>query len=96
MNWAILIVSGAMEAVWAVALERAEGFTKLIPSIIFIAALAASMLGLSHAVRSIPLGTAYAVWVASAPPSPSSTAWRRASSRSAGSRWRFSSGSWAA
>ncbi len=63
MNWAILIVSGAMEAVWAVALERAEGFTKLIPSIIFIAALAASMLGLSHAVRSIPLGTAYAVWV---------------------------------
>ena len=63
MNWAILIVSGAMEAVWAVALERAEGFTKLIPSIIFIVALAASMFGLSHAVRSIPLGTAYAVWV---------------------------------
>ena len=45
------------------ALERAEGFTKLIPSIIFIVALAASMFGLSHAVRSIPLGTAYAVWV---------------------------------
>lgn len=63
MNWVILIVSGAMEAVWAVALERAEGFTKLIPSIIFIVALAASMFGLSHAVRSIPLGTAYAVWV---------------------------------
>lgn len=63
MNWAILIVSGAMEAVWAVTLERAEGFTKLIPSIIFIVALAASMFGLSHAVRSIPLGTAYTVWV---------------------------------
>ena len=63
MDWVILVVSGAMEAVWAQALDRSEGFTQLAPSIVFIVALAASMLGLSHAVRTIPLGTAYAVWV---------------------------------
>ena len=63
MDWAILVASGAMEAVWALALDRAEGFTKLVPSIVFLIALAASMLGLSHAVRTIPIGTAYAVWV---------------------------------
>ena len=63
MDWVILVVSGAMEAVWAQALDRSEGFTQPIPSIVFLVALAASMLGLSHAVRTIPLGTAYAVWV---------------------------------
>ena len=63
MSWLVLIASGCMEAVWAVALDHAQGFTKPLPTIVFIAALAASMLGLSHAVRSIPLGTAYAVWV---------------------------------
>ena len=63
MDWIILVVSGAMEAVWAQALDRSEGFTQLVPSIVFLVALAASMLGLSHAVRTIPLGTAYAVWV---------------------------------
>ena len=63
MDWVILVVSGAMEAVWAQALDRSEGFTQLVPSIVFLVALAASMLGLSHAVRTIPLGTAYAVWV---------------------------------
>ena len=52
-----------MEAVWAQALDRSEGFTQPVPSIVFLVALAASMLGLSHAVRTIPLGTAYAVWV---------------------------------
>ena len=61
MDWVILVVSGAMEAIWAQALDRSEGFTQPIPTIVFIAALAASMLGLSHAVRTIPLGTAYAV-----------------------------------
>ncbi len=63
MDWVILVVSGAMEAVWAQALDRSEGFTQPVPSIVFLVALAASMLGLSHAVRTIPLGTAYAVWV---------------------------------
>ena len=63
MDWVVLVVSGAMEAVWAQALDRSEGFSQPVPTIVFLAALAASMLGLSHAVRSIPLGTAYAVWV---------------------------------
>lgn len=63
MDWLVLVASGAMEAVWALALDRAEGFTRPLPTIIFLAALAVSMLGLSHAVKSIPIGTAYAVWV---------------------------------
>ena len=63
MNWVVLVCSGMLEAVWALALDRAEGFTKPLPSVVFVAALAASMLGLSHAVRTIPIGTAYAVWV---------------------------------
>lgn len=63
MDWVVLVASGAMEAVWALALDRAEGFTRPLPTIIFLVALAASMFGLSHAVRTIPIGTAYAVWV---------------------------------
>ena len=63
MDWVVLIVSGCMEAVWAAALDRAEGFTRPLPTVVFVVALAASMLGLNHAVRTIPLGTAYAVWV---------------------------------
>lgn len=63
MAWLVLIVSGAFEAVWAVALSRAEGFTRLGPSLVFFAAMTASMGGLGHALRSLPVGTAYAVWV---------------------------------
>lgn len=63
MSWIILIASGVLEAVWATALGKAEGFTKLWPSVIFIAALTASMAGLAFAMREISTGTAYAVWV---------------------------------
>lgn len=63
MDWVVLVCSGMLEAVWALALDRAEGFTRLLPSVVFVATLAASMIGLSHAVRTIPIGTAYAVWV---------------------------------
>lgn len=63
MSWIVLILSGVLEAVWATALSRAEGFTKLWPSIIFAGALVVSMLGLAFALREIPVGTAYAVWV---------------------------------
>lgn len=63
MSWIILILSGVLEAVWATALGRSEGFTKLWPSIIFGAALVLSMGGLAFAMREIPTGTAYAVWV---------------------------------
>lgn len=63
MSWLILIISGVLEAVWATALGRSEGFTRLIPSLIFGGALLASMVGLAVAMRDIPTGTAYAVWV---------------------------------
>jgi quaternary ammonium compound-resistance protein SugE len=63
MAWVILIVSGVLEAVWATALGKSEGFTKLWPSVIFFGALALSMGGLAWAMRDIQTGTAYAVWV---------------------------------
>lgn len=63
MSWIILIASGLLEAVWATALGKAEGFTRLWPSIVFGVALAASMAGLAFAMRDISTGTAYAVWV---------------------------------
>ena len=63
MAWVILIVSGVLEAVWATALGRSEGFTKLWPSVVFGVALVVSMGGLAWAMRDISTGTAYAVWV---------------------------------
>ncbi len=63
MSWIILIASGVLEAVWATALGKSEGFTKLWLSVTFGVALAASMAGLAWAMRDISTGTAYAVWV---------------------------------
>ena len=63
MAWLVLVVSGVLEAVWAVALGKTEGFTRLVPSVVFLVAIAASMGGLAYAMRAIPIGTAYAVWV---------------------------------
>lgn len=63
MSWVILVASGILEAVWATALGRSEGFTKLWPSVVFGASLVLSMAGLALAMRGIPVGTAYAVWV---------------------------------
>ena len=63
MAWVILVISGAMEAVWATALGKSEGFTKLGPSIVFVVGCAFSMIGLATAMKSLPVGTAYAVWV---------------------------------
>ncbi|NYJ01200.1 quaternary ammonium compound-resistance protein SugE [Nocardioides thalensis] len=63
MAWLVLVVSGVLEAVWAVALGRTEGFTRLTPSIVFVVAITASMGGLAFAMRTLPIGTAYAVWV---------------------------------
>jgi len=64
MSWLILIISGVFEAVWAVALSKSDGFTRLGPSLVFGAALVVSMGGLAIAMRDLPVGTAYAVWVA--------------------------------
>ncbi|MGY1752420.1 DMT family transporter [Blastococcus sp. SYSU D01042] len=63
MAWLVLVVSGVLEAVWATALSRSAGFTRLTPSIVFAIAIVLSMAGLAHAMRDLPVGTAYAVWV---------------------------------
>ena len=63
MSWIVLIVSGVLEAVWATALGKSDGLTKLWPSVVFVGALLVSMGGLALAMRDIPTGTAYAVWV---------------------------------
>lgn len=63
MAWLILVVSGVLEAVWASALSKSDGFTRLAPSLVFGVALVLSMIGLAVAMRSLPPGTSYAVWV---------------------------------
>ena len=63
LPWIVLILSGVLEAVWATALGRSAGLTKLSPSLVFAVALVVSMAGLAFAMREIPTGTAYAVWV---------------------------------
>ena len=63
MAWLVLVLAGLLEAVWALALDRSEGFTRLGPSLVFLVAMSLSMLGLGYAMRSLPVGTAYAVWV---------------------------------
>lgn len=63
MAWVVLILSGVLEAVWATALGRSEGLHRLVPTLVFVVALAASMGGLAYAMRTLPVGTAYAVWV---------------------------------
>ncbi|WP_300345727.1 SMR family transporter [Nesterenkonia sp.] len=63
MAWTILIISGALEAVWAVALSESKGFKKRRPTVVFFIALTLSMAGLAWAMTDLPTGTAYAVWV---------------------------------
>jgi quaternary ammonium compound-resistance protein SugE len=59
----VLVLSGVLEAVWATALDRSQGFTRLGPSLLFGGALVVSMAGLAYAMRELPVGTSYAVWV---------------------------------
>ena len=63
MAWLVLVVSGVLEAVWATAMDRSDGFSRLLPSLIFAVSLLFSMAGLAFAMRSLPTGTSYAVWV---------------------------------
>jgi quaternary ammonium compound-resistance protein SugE len=63
MAWLVLVLSGLLEAVWAVALGKSDGFSRLAPSVVFLGALTLSMSGLAYALRTLPVGTAYAVWV---------------------------------
>lgn len=63
MAWFVLIVSGMLEAVWAAALSESHGFKRWKPSVLFAVSMTASMAGLAWAMRDLPTGTAYSVWV---------------------------------
>lgn len=63
MAWMILVIAGLLEAGWAIGLKYSQGFTKLVPSVLTIAGIIASMYLLSVAARALPIGTAYSVWV---------------------------------
>lgn len=63
MAWVLLIVAGLIEAGWAIGLKHTDGFTRFWPSLFTILGIVTSMLMLSIAARTLPIGTAYAVWV---------------------------------
>ncbi|GIJ77108.1 quaternary ammonium compound-resistance protein SugE [Micromonospora phaseoli] len=63
MAWIVLVLSGLLETAWAIALDRSAGFTRPLPSAVFAITLVLSMAGLAYALREIPVGTGYAVWV---------------------------------
>ncbi|UAN41321.1 MULTISPECIES: quaternary ammonium compound efflux SMR transporter SugE [unclassified Enterobacter] len=62
MSWIILFIAGLLEVVWAIGLKYTHGFTRLTPSVITVTAMIVSIILLSWAMRSLPVGTAYAVW----------------------------------
>ena len=62
MSWIILVIAGLLEVVWAIGLKYTHGFTRLTPSVLTITAMIVSIVLLSWAMRSLPVGTAYAVW----------------------------------
>ena len=63
MAWLVLVLSGVMEAVWATALGKSDGLTRPVATAVFVVALVLSMGGLAYAMRDLPVGTSYAVWV---------------------------------
>ncbi|KEQ11521.1 quaternary ammonium compound efflux SMR transporter SugE [Endozoicomonas numazuensis] len=63
MNWFLLILAGLLEVGWAIGLKYTEGFTRPLPSVLTVAAIILSMVFLGLALKTLPVGTAYAVWV---------------------------------
>ena len=63
MAWVLLLVAGLLEVGWAIGLKYTEGFTRLWPSVFTLAAMTASVVLLGIAMKSLPVGTSYAVWV---------------------------------
>ncbi|MFS8103935.1 multidrug efflux SMR transporter [Lentzea alba] len=63
MYWVVLVLSGVLEAVWATALAASKGFRRPRPAVVFALSMTLSVVGLAWAMRGIPVGTAYAVWV---------------------------------
>ena len=62
LAWIFLFVAGLFEVGWAIGLKQAAGFTRLLPSVLTVLSMAASIVLLGLALRALPLGTAYAVW----------------------------------
>lgn len=62
MSWFVLFIAGLLEVVWAIGLKYTHGFTRLTPGIITVSAMIVSIVLLSWAMRTLPVGTAYAVW----------------------------------
>src|ERR1700712_656984 len=62
MAWVLLCVAGVFETAWAIGLKYSDGFSKVVPSVLTVAAMVASIVLLSLALKSLPVGTAYAVW----------------------------------
>jgi quaternary ammonium compound-resistance protein SugE len=63
MAWVLLVVAGLLEVGWSIGMKYSEGFTRLVPSLFTGAGIIASMVLLSYAAKSLPIGTAYGVWV---------------------------------
>lgn len=63
MAWVLLLVAGLLEVGWSIGMKYTDGFTRLVPSVLTGAGIVASMLLLSYAAKSLPIGTAYGVWV---------------------------------
>lgn len=63
MAWIVLVIAGLFEVVWAVGLSYTNGFTRLVPSLVTVVGLVISMALLAFALKSLPVGTGYAVWV---------------------------------
>lgn len=63
MSWILLVLAGLLEVVWAVGLKYSEGFTRPLPSVVTVVAMLGSFWLLASALKAIPLGTGYAVWV---------------------------------
>ncbi|MES2643816.1 MAG: quaternary ammonium compound efflux SMR transporter SugE [Myxococcota bacterium] len=63
MSWILLVLAGLLETGWAIGLKYTEGFSKPVPTVLTVVAMVASMGLLGLALRDLPVGTAYAVWV---------------------------------
>ena len=63
MAWVLLVIAGLLEVGWAIGLKYTEGFTRVVPSVLTLAAMAGSVFLLGLAMKSLPVGTSYAVWV---------------------------------
>ena len=62
MAWLVLLVSGVLESLWAIALKRSEGFTRLVPSVVVVVGYCCAFYLMGHVLKTLPLGFTYAIW----------------------------------